>query len=116
MKVIIAGSRTIHSLPRVARAIKDSGFVVTEVVSGGAQGVDRLGELWADFYGIPVKLFTPDWSQGKKAGPLRNEAMAAYGEALVAVWDGTSTGTADMIRRAKAHGLKVYVAREPGTR
>ena len=35
--------------------------------------------------------------------------MAAYAEALIAVWDGVSGGTKDMIERAKAHGLKVYI-------
>lgn len=45
MKVIIAGSRTLHSYDLVVRAVKDSGLQITEVVSGGARGVDRLGEL-----------------------------------------------------------------------
>ncbi len=37
--------------------------------------------------------------------------MACYADALVAVWDGRSRGTGDMIRRAKAHGLKVHIDR-----
>lgn len=113
MRVIIAGTRTIRSLPLVRRAIEESGFDVTEVVSGGARGVDGIGEVWARIRKVPTKVFPADWSQGKKAGPLRNEQMAAYADALVAVWNGKSRGTADMIERAKAHGLKVHVFRLP---
>jgi hypothetical protein len=35
--------------------------------------------------------------------------MADRANALIAAWDGQSTGTADMIRRAKAKGLRVHV-------
>ena len=43
------------------------------------------------------------------AGKIRNQAMADAADALVALWDGNSGGTADMIRRARAAGLKVFV-------
>lgn len=122
MKTIIAGSRLITSFAIVAEAIEASGFHITEVVSGGAPGVDALAEKWAEQNGIPVKQFPADWDRyGRKAGPIRNQAMAEYGEALIAVWDGKSRGTRDMIRRARKHGLRVFVylvgdaweAREP---
>lgn len=110
MRVIVAGTRTITDTAATWDAIRLSGFHPSEIVSGGCYGPDLKGESYADAYRIPVKRFLADWrSLGRKAGPLRNEAMAAYADALVAVWDGKSRGTADMIRRAKAHGLKVYV-------
>jgi hypothetical protein len=122
MRVIVAGSRGIRSLEVVAAAIAASGFTVTEIVSGAQRtrdpvtgaiigGADYWGEQWAAQQGVPVKLFPADWSLGRRAGPLRNESMAVYGQALVAVWDGQSRGTADMIRRARAHGLPVHVHR-----
>lgn len=110
MRVIVAGSRTVTDPHEVEQAIAASGFTVTEVVSGTARGVDVLGEAWAAARGVPVRRFPADWDRhGRAAGPIRNEAMAAYGEGLVAVWDGASRGTADMITRAQAHGLAVYV-------
>ena len=43
------------------------------------------------------------------AGPIRNAQMANYADALIAFWDGSSTGTRDMIRKAEEKGLKVHV-------
>lgn len=112
MKVIIAGGRNFGSVELVSEAVALSGFAVTEVVSGGARGVDSAGEEWAAFAGIPVKRFPADWGKhGRAAGPIRNGEMAAYADALVAIWDGQSRGTADMIHAAKLKGLKVYVMR-----
>ena len=47
MKVLIAGSRSIVEPDVVREAIAASGFDITTVLSGGAKGVDRLGEEWA---------------------------------------------------------------------
>lgn len=109
MKVIIAGSRGIVDMD-IDAVIKQSGFAITEVVSGGAVGVDELGELWARQHNIPVKLFAANWAAyGKSAGPRRNSEMAEYADALIAVPTISSKGTHDMIRKAKAKRLKVYV-------
>lgn len=98
MKVIIAGSRSIRALGFVERAVRESGFAITEVVCGGARGADELGKRWAADRGIPVSLFPADWDQyGRKAGHIRNFAMGEYADALVAIWDGRSRGTKSMI-------------------
>jgi hypothetical protein len=57
MKIIIAGSRSMTDPSIVDDAIRDSRFQITEVVSGGATGVDTLAEIWAEQKGIPVKRF-----------------------------------------------------------
>lgn len=117
MKVIIAGGREITDLRQVQAAMNMAdlfGIAPTEVVCGGARGVDTLGGDWADTRGIPVKLFRPKWRDADgtyypNAGHLRNSDMAAYADALVAVWDGCSTGTRDMIKKARKRGLLVWV-------
>ena len=110
MNVIVAGSRSITDIKIVAQAINESGFDVTEIVSGTARGVDVLGEEWAKSKGIPVKRFPADWEGlGKGAGFIRNAEMAEYADALVAIWDGKSRGTKNMIEQAKSKGLKVHV-------
>lgn len=135
MKLIIAGSRTIRSYVDVLMACNEAfrlwdvfipgtmiaTVLVSEVVSGGARGADALGERWAHTRGIPVKRFPADWSKyGDRAGPLRNRAMAEYvfehsapwrPGGLVAVWDGRSRGTLNMIDTARALGLRVHVKR-----
>jgi hypothetical protein len=110
MKVIVAGSRKIVDKEKVERAIKDSGFVFTELVSGGASGVDYLGEQIAVSQKIPIKIFKPDWDNlGKYAGPARNKQMAEYSDALVAIWDGSSKGTNSMIKEMTKLKKLVYV-------
>lgn len=116
MKVIIAGSRTIRKPEIVVAAIEASGFApqITQVVSGGAGGPDTYGEQWAHARGLPIKRFLAEWHRyGKRAGPLRNREMAAYSEALIAVHDGKSRGTANMIEEATKRGLKVFVREVP---
>lgn len=110
MKTIIAGSRNINDLRLLEKTIEESGFKITEVVCGGARGVDNLGRKWAgNGNRIPVKLFIPNWDLfGKSAGYKRNVEMADYGEALIALWDGKSKGTKHMIDIAKRKGLKIF--------
>lgn len=113
MRVIIAGSRGIDNIHKVAKAIENSGFEITEVVSGTCRGVDRLGERWARNHGISIARFPADWYRhGRSAGYKRNIEMAQYADALVAVWDGVSKGTGHMIQIAKERNLKVYIHTE----
>ena len=110
MKVIIAGSRDIIDMDELKNAINDSEFDITEVVCGGARGVDELGLIWGTNNDKPVKMFKADWHKfGKKAGIRRNIEMGKYADALIALWDGNSRGTDHMIRCAKMQELKVHV-------
>lgn len=110
MKLIIAGSRTLNpSIDFIRDSIVSLALPdITEVVCGGARGVDEAGRLFARRWGIPVALFTPDWSVGKKAGPLRNAAMAKHGDALLLIWDGTSKGSKSMKTLMESTGKPVY--------
>lgn len=112
MKTIIAGSRGITNYRTVVEAVEASGFVITEVVSGGARGVDQLGERYAILNHVELTTMPAEWNTyGRSAGQRRNIQMADYAEALIAVWDGESRGTKHMIDAAGARGLKVYVHR-----
>lgn len=105
MKVIIAGSRDILSrltkpfvISLIDQAVEDSGWEVSEVVSGCARGVDRIGEEWAEANLIPVRRFPAQWQEfGRRAGMIRNHKMAEYADGLIAVWDGESPGTRNMV-------------------
>ncbi len=101
VKVIIAGTRSLVDAALVEDAMskfQQDGYTPTEIVSGGASGVDKLGEEWARRYHIPVRVFAADWNRyGRSAGPRRNETMALYADALVAIWQGDSPGTRNMI-------------------
>jgi len=117
MKTVIAGSRTINDYLLVkrfiGRVIKYYRVDISEVVSGGAFGVDQLGEKWARSYGVPVKPFyltNEDWLLfGNRAGIVRNQEMAEYADILIAIWDGKSNGTANMVEEMKKLDKPVYL-------
>ena len=119
MKIVIAGSRTITDMKVLIKVLSLCGYKITEqdeIVSGGARGVDTLGEIYAKQAGIKVTIFKPDWDKyGKVAGLMRNKEMAKYASehygygALIAFWDGKSRGTDNMINNAIASELKVFV-------
>ncbi len=110
MKTIIAGSRGCTNMLYLHNAVAKCGWKITEVVSGGARGPDMMGEEWAFYQVLPVKRFPAEWDKlGKGAGYIRNAQMAEYADSLIALWDGVSRGTANMITLARAKGLKTYV-------
>ena len=114
MKLIIAGSRSITSIEIIEEAIHNSGWrnEITEVVSGYANGVDKLGEMWAEKNSIPIRRFPANWKKyGRKAGSIRNKEMSEYGDKLIAIWDGNSTGTIDMVKQMKIAEKLVYLHR-----
>lgn len=112
MRVIIAGSRGIKDYDALVETIENAGILddIEEIVTGGALGVDALAEEFAEREGIPLRVFYPDWKRfGRAAGPIRNEQMAEYADCLIALWDGESKGTRNMIAEARKRSLKHYV-------
>lgn len=119
MKTIIAGSRTIdqkYSIELI-KAVKTCGWPVTQIISGGAQGADFLGEQYARSNKIPLKIKKADWgTHGKGAGMIRNIEMAKMADALIVLWDMKSKGTEHMIKIAKKLGLKIHLVELPDAR
>lgn len=75
---------------------------ITDVISGGAAGADSLGARWAAEQGIRLTEYLPDWAaHGRKAGFLRNEDIVKAADTVLALWDGTSKGTANSLAIAK---------------
>lgn len=102
MKLIIAGSRSVVDYNVVKKAYLESGLKATEIVSGGARGVDKLGEAVAKELGIPIKVFPARWDEfGKSAGYKRNVEMGNYANAALVIWDGSSKGSKHMIDTMK---------------
>lgn len=72
MKTIIAGGRNYHLDYNDIERLKK--LFISEIVSGGARGVDKQGETYGYLSEIPVKVFLADWNKyGKSAGPIRNK-------------------------------------------
>jgi len=110
MKVIVAGSREFDDYQVICRVLSTHRHQITQIITGGARGADRLGYRWAWKHQVPHKLFRAEWARwGKSAGVRRNAQMAQAGDVLVAFWDGTSPGTRDMIQQMEALSKPVVV-------
>lgn len=95
-RVCVCGSRDYNdyvSMSRILDRLRCK-YDITEIVSGTANGADKLGELYASEHNISIKRFPADWNTyGKRAGYIRNERMVCYSDMVVAFWNGTSRGT-----------------------
>lgn len=126
IKVIIAGSRDIDDVSLVDKALHDSGLlskhlngeIELQVVSGMARGIDTNAVEVAEKHGLKLHKFPCTkamWDlHGKKAGILRNIEMGKFSNALVAIWDGESRGTKQMIDWATKDKKFVYVTKVTG--
>jgi hypothetical protein len=101
VKVAIVGSRQYPDLDAVREYVR--GLPPgTIVVSGGAQGVDKVAELEAKEQGLNVEIWYPRWDlHGKGAGFARNKAIVHAADRVVAFWDGVSRGTLHTIETAE---------------
>lgn len=120
-RIIIAGGRRFEDYETLCKQVKsvfEKYEIVneeTEIISGHAVGVDRLGERFAEENGIFCTIFPANWSKyGRSAGFRRNVAMVNYAaEAehplVIAFWDGESHGTGFTIRKAREKGIPVEI-------
>lgn len=116
MRVIVCGGRDYDKadvwnwLEHHARA--ELGAEITMIIHGGASGADQGAFEWAvSEDGCSSRCFPADWRKhGKAAGPIRNQRMIdeAKPDAVIAFPGGR--GTADMVRRAEAAGIRVVRA------
>lgn len=98
MKVAIIGSRTLR-LPIPADAVPKS---TTLILSGAANGIDRMARLFAQEHHIPIHEVLPDYARYGRAAPLRrNDAIIDAADYVLAFWDGKSRGTAYVINRCR---------------
>lgn len=104
MNIVIAGGRGFDDYNllkfEVDRSLKlytpeELGEIV--IVSGTANGADKLGERYALENNLSLIQKPANWSLGKQAGYLRNAEMADLADLVIVFWDGESAGTKHMI-------------------
>ena len=106
MKIAIIGSRNIF-IDDLGKYLPEN---VTEIVSGGAKGVDKCAKKYAENYNIKITEFLPEYSKYGKAAPLkRNIQIIEYADEVLAFWDGKSKGTKHVIDSCEKLGKKVTV-------
>lgn len=106
MKVAIIGSRDL--------AVEDFSpylpIEVTEIVSGGARGIDQCARRYAKEHGLKLTEFLPDYEQFGRGAPLRrNITIIEHSDLVLAFWDGSSRGTKFVIDRCKEMGKPIRI-------
>lgn len=98
MKVAVIGSRHLNVnnlqvyLPEFT----------TEIVSGGARGIDSCARVYAVNNHIKLTEFLPDYKKYGKSAPLvRNIEIIKYSDIIVAFWDGKSRGKKYVIENSR---------------
>ena len=106
MKIAIIGSRNL-TVTDFSPYIPDE---CTEIISGGAKGIDTCAKIWAQSRGIPVTEYLPAYDTYGRAAPhVRNRKIVDEADAVMAFWDGASKGTAATVAYAKKQGKTVTV-------
>lgn len=106
MKVAVIGSRGL-SVSDLGRYLPEN---TTEIVSGGAKGVDTSAREYAFAHGIKLTEFLPEYTRFGRSAPLkRNITIIEYSDIVIAFWDGKSRGTKFVIDNCRKLGVEVRV-------
>ena len=114
-RILVTGSRDWDDTLRISVALynawKRLGFHKgATLVHGDAPGADTIArDIWRD-NGLIDEPHPADWSQGKSAGPRRNQQMVDLGADLcLAFPKGKSAGTRHCIRAAQQAGIATLI-------
>ncbi len=106
MRVAVIGSRGL-SVPDLGSYLPED---TDEIVSGGAKGVDTSAREYAQANGIRLTEYLPDYQSYGRSAPLkRNLTIIEHADLVLAFWDGSSRGTAYVIRKCHEMGVPVTV-------
>jgi len=106
MRILVCGGRNYGDQQKVSETLLS--LTPTSIIHGNAAGADDLADSWAKANHIPVLPFRADWGTfGRSAGPIRNKQMIEEGKPDLVVAFPGGKGTANMIKQAKAAGIKV---------
>lgn len=108
MRVAVIGSRKLW--------VDDLGKYLpketTEIISGGAKGVDASAREYALAHNIPFREFLPDYKRYGRAAPLkRNLTIIENADLVLAFWDGSSRGTLFVIKKCRQFEIPVKIYR-----
>lgn len=111
MRVLVCGGRNYGDREAVFGALQDlaerHGWLT--IIEGGATGADALAREWATLCRHGLVTIRADWQRhGTAAGPIRNQLMIDGGKPDLVIAFPGGRGTADMVKRAKDAGLKVF--------
>ena len=101
MKVAVIGSRGITNCD-LSEYLPEG---TTEIVSGGARGIDSCAREYAQKHNIKLTEFLPEYDKYGRGAPLRrNIQIIDYADMVLAFWDGTSRGTKFVMDKCREKG------------
>lgn len=111
MRAIVCGGRNFADWPFLDATLsaihKETPF--ERIATGAAPGADTLADTWARTKSITVERYRALWyTFGPKAGPIRNQQMLDAEKPDVVIAFPGGRGTADMVRKARAAGVRVH--------
>ena len=108
MKVAVIGSRGLQ-VDHLGEYLPEG---VTEIVSGGAKGIDTCAKNYALEHGLKLTEFLPEYKKYGRGAPLRrNITIIEYADLVLAFWDGKSRGTKFVIDNCVKRNIPVTVHR-----
>ena len=109
MRVAVIGSRTL-TVPNLADYLpKDT----TELISGGAKGVDTSAREYALAHHLPLTELRPDYRRYRKGAPLKRTIdIIQQADFILIFWDGVSKGTQYAIEQCEKLGASHQVYRK----
>ena len=106
MKVAVIGSRGLQ-VNDLGKYLPDE---VTEIISGGARGVDTSAREYALSHGLKLTEYLPEYDKYGRGAPLkRNITIIKNADLVLAFWDGSSKGTKYVIENCKKRNIPVQV-------
>lgn len=110
MKIAVIGSREFKDKKLVEEVlIKELTPLATEVITGGAWGVDTWAEEFCEKDCTPCEVIRPINPTNKLDYLFRNVEIITKADLIIAFWDGTSRGTKFVIDYAKARNKEVKI-------
>ena len=113
MKILVCGGRDYNNITKITETLEFLSKAltpITEIIEGGASGVDMHAGNWAEQKQIKHTVFTADWEKhGKAAGPIRNKQMLDVGQPTMVVAFPGGKGTANMVKLAQEAEIGVYL-------
>lgn len=109
MKVAVIGSRGLTT-DNLGEYLPEG---TTEIISGGAKGIDTCAREYAVSHGIKLTEVLPEYKKyGRNAPLLRNISIIERADLVLAFWDGKSRGTKFVIDRCYEVGKRIYIIAE----
>lgn len=107
-RILVCGGREYDNWQQMCEVLYPLATYHGLIIQGGAKGADFLARVFAKWRKIPCQEFAAEWKKhGRNAGPIRNQKMLDEGKPDLVVAFPGGHGTADMVRRAEAAGVKV---------